>query len=299
MRNTRSTNVVNIDKAVPVKRAKIGTQTQDCLDARQLYEFLQGGPDEHWNFSRWIKARIEEYEFEEDHDFTFAAAEGTGGNPAVEYTITINMAKELAMLEKTELGRSVRKYFIACEQELKKLKGDLSLFSTLKKQLSSAITTAKSLGYTDGDEVEHAFNAIRQENGIDAGAFFPEAAHKLRIKKYTLSISRIARLIDCRPDQVKEVLVDKGIIRKDFSGEQVRWVPSKNPHAWEYIAFYDESTGRLLFTAETSLMVEVCVKRHPRLWDMKTAQIRDDGTVDRDAVLRRSKAHKYLTNLAA
>lgn len=42
-----------------------------------------------------------------------------GGRPTVEYALSIEMAKELSMVENNEKGRIARKYFIACEEKLK------------------------------------------------------------------------------------------------------------------------------------------------------------------------------------
>lgn len=39
------------------------------------------------------------------------------GRPSIDYVISLTMAKELAMVEKNETGRAIRRYFIQCEQE--------------------------------------------------------------------------------------------------------------------------------------------------------------------------------------
>ena len=57
-------------------------------------------------FRDWISRRIEEYGFVDDKDFCSFLSESQGGRPAKEYAITIDMAKELAMVERTEKGRS-------------------------------------------------------------------------------------------------------------------------------------------------------------------------------------------------
>ncbi|TDA65565.1 hypothetical protein E0765_04885 [Sulfuricurvum sp. IAE1] len=47
-------------------------------------------------------------------------SESTGGRPSKEYIISIEMAKHLAMMEKTGKGFEVRQYFIRCEEELQR-----------------------------------------------------------------------------------------------------------------------------------------------------------------------------------
>lgn len=86
------------------------------VSARDLHEELKVDT----RFNDWIARRIEEYGFEEDIDFysELSKTYKQSGRPAVEYKITLGMAKELAMLEKNDIGRKVRKYFIKCEENL-------------------------------------------------------------------------------------------------------------------------------------------------------------------------------------
>lgn len=87
------------------------------VSARELHQFLEVGRD----FSNWIKNRIEEYGFIENQDYTlltnFGEQNGRGGHNRKEYAITLDMAKELSMVEKNEKGRKARQYFIRIEKE--------------------------------------------------------------------------------------------------------------------------------------------------------------------------------------
>lgn len=82
------------------------------------------------DLSNWIKGRIVEYGFVDGVDFIrwpklasdlSNSSNGNnskrGGQNKIEYHLILDMAKELAMVEKTEIGRQVRKYFIQCERE--------------------------------------------------------------------------------------------------------------------------------------------------------------------------------------
>ena len=86
------------------------------VSARELHEFLEVGRD----FSNWFKGRVAEYEFIENQDFvTFSpslAKTPNGGRPRIEYHISLDMAKELSMVERNNKGREARAYFIDCER---------------------------------------------------------------------------------------------------------------------------------------------------------------------------------------
>lgn len=88
------------------------------VNARELHKFLESRQD----FSTWIKSRVEQYGFEENVDYLihkFMEQLPSGAKQKIDYHITIDMAKELAMVERNDKGREVRKYFIECERKLK------------------------------------------------------------------------------------------------------------------------------------------------------------------------------------
>ena len=89
--------------------------TVQTVNARELHSFLEV----RTAFKDWIDRRISEYGFEEGADFCSFLSESTGGRPSKEYAITIETAKELAMVERNDKGREARKYFIECERRLK------------------------------------------------------------------------------------------------------------------------------------------------------------------------------------
>lgn len=92
---------------------------QLAVNARELHKFLKIGRD----FATWLKYRIDEYQFIANVDYISFSQNGEkpkGGRPTVEYHLTLDMAKELAMVENNEEGRKVRRYFIRCEHDLYK-----------------------------------------------------------------------------------------------------------------------------------------------------------------------------------
>ncbi|KQO43064.1 phage antirepressor KilAC domain-containing protein [Methylobacterium sp. Leaf85] len=106
-----------------VSEANIGAERVQTVDARELHAFLCVGRD----FTTWIKERIVAYGFVEGTDFVVTqdlrspVSGSTKSRPQVssEYAITLDMAKELGMVERNDQGRRVRQYFIDCERRLK------------------------------------------------------------------------------------------------------------------------------------------------------------------------------------
>ncbi|MER2551772.1 MAG: antA/AntB antirepressor family protein [Thauera sp.] len=65
--------------------------------------------------------RIQEYDFAEGEDFSPVLGKGRGGRPSIDYFLTLDMAKELAMVERSAKGREARRYFIDCECQFRQL----------------------------------------------------------------------------------------------------------------------------------------------------------------------------------
>lgn len=82
------------------------------LLARDLYNFLEIDS----NYTTWFN-RMTEYGFEEEKDFIPFLEESTGGRPKANHQITIDMAKEISMIQRNEKGKLARQYFIEIEKE--------------------------------------------------------------------------------------------------------------------------------------------------------------------------------------
>jgi phage anti-repressor protein len=85
-------------------------------------------------FNDWFQRRIEKYGFEINIDF-YSNLSKSKTKPITDYLLSVDMAKEIAMLEENEIGRQIRKYFIAKEKELRgisQLPKESQLFKGLK-----------------------------------------------------------------------------------------------------------------------------------------------------------------------
>lgn len=115
----------SLAKWLPMTLRDIAGKRMNTVNARELHAFLNVGRD----FSSWIKDRIDEYGFIHGVDyvvFTKFGENHKGGRPQKEYAVSIDMAKELSMVERNEQGRLARRYFIDCETLLIEVAPDLN-----------------------------------------------------------------------------------------------------------------------------------------------------------------------------
>lgn len=89
-------------------------QGSSVVSAKELYEYLEVKSE----FAKWC-SRMFEYGFEKEKDFSPILTESTGGRPGIDYALTLDTAKEIAMLQRTEKGKRARQYFIECEKQLR------------------------------------------------------------------------------------------------------------------------------------------------------------------------------------
>ncbi len=99
-------NIINI------AAGEIGGASVQTVNARELHAFLEVKSE----FRNWIKNRIDDFGFVEKQDFTTVGKSLPSGGRQNDYFLTIDMAKELSMVERNDKGKQARQYFIECER---------------------------------------------------------------------------------------------------------------------------------------------------------------------------------------
>lgn len=88
---------------VKVSQIQIGVENVNVVNARDLWKALESKQD----FSTWIKSRLDTIYAIEDADFTCFHKKMEANNATLkEYALTIESAKNIAMLERNEIGNS-------------------------------------------------------------------------------------------------------------------------------------------------------------------------------------------------
>ena len=116
---------------------------KQAVNARDLHQKLGVGKD----FSSWIKNRIEKYGFVENQDyssFTQIGERTKGATVRKEYALSLDMAKELCMVENNERGRMIRKYFIEVEKKARE-QGNFTIPQSYSEALLLAANQAKQI----------------------------------------------------------------------------------------------------------------------------------------------------------
>lgn len=112
-----------------------------AVSARELHKFLEVKD----KFTDWIK-RMFEYGFTENIDYQSLSdfsEKPNGGRPSINYALTLDTAKEISMLQRSEKGKQARRYFIECEKRLRT--GAFALPSTFAEALKLAAAQAERL----------------------------------------------------------------------------------------------------------------------------------------------------------
>ena len=159
---------------IPTVSGSLDGQTQALVNARDLHQFLESKQ----HFADWIKNRINEYGFTQDVDFlgvhtvmsTEAGFFGRREKTVTDYHLSLDMAKELCMVERNDKGRQARRYFIEMEKQAKALP----------------------------DAVLYRIDALED-------AYFqaaPEMLALLRYRSIGLNLTEIGKLLDMNPGAV-------------------------------------------------------------------------------------------------
>ena len=165
-------NLINIEQKA------IGTTHVQTVDARELHAFLEVGK----HFASWISDRIDQFGFVEDQDFIVLDFPNSGNQVGYggdrrskEYHLTLDMAKELSMVERTPKGKEARLYFIECERRLRSSEPNKALDTNWLdpiKQFMVVLKANKALGVPLQVAVEQSRQTMRNR-GIDIDALLP------------------------------------------------------------------------------------------------------------------------------
>ncbi|EKG7389503.1 antA/AntB antirepressor family protein [Campylobacter jejuni] len=166
----------------------------NSANAREIFQFLNSEQE----YANWIKNRISHYNFIENQDYIIEIVY-TKGRPRKEHYVTLDMAKELCMVENNEKGRQARRYFIECEKRLKNLEAEqmqklafhqsLGYKSQLKQQKEHYENKIKALKYDLEHKKELSFKRkLSQKELLELRKILAKDYGILCIKEWEMSL---------------------------------------------------------------------------------------------------------------
>lgn len=150
----------------------VNADQEAVVSGRELHEALEIKTP----YAKWFE-RMVEYGFVENQDFAEVMDKNVqnpiGGRPGVDHAIKLDMAKEIAMIQRTEKGKQVRQYFIECEKKLKlnttQLSPQLQAFNQLFQAMANVELGQKKL--------ESELQGIRDTIVLDPAAWRVETTN--------------------------------------------------------------------------------------------------------------------------
>lgn len=189
--------------------------------ARDLHQFLEIGSE----FSHWFK-RMCEYGFSEGTDFSPFLTESSGGRPAQDAQLTIDMAKEICMLQRNERGKQARQYFIQLEKDWN------SPEKVMARALQIADKRIKRL------ETENASLTVSNQIMQPKADYFDELVDR----KLLTSFRETAKQFEVKEKDFIGLLLDKKYIYRDKKGKLQPYA-NKNDGLFEIKECFNDKTN--------------------------------------------------------
>ena len=145
------------------------------VSARDLHRALEINTD----FRHWFP-RMCEYGFEEGSDFRTFLAESTGGRQGTDAEITIEMAKQICMIQRSEKGKQYREYFLKVEKD----------WNSPEKVMARALQMAERTIASLGKEIE-----TMKPKAIFADAVIGELAKIMKANGFNVGQNRLFEIL--------------------------------------------------------------------------------------------------------
>lgn len=188
------------------------------VSARELHEFLEVKTA----YKDWFP-RMCEYGFSEGIDFCSFLSESTGGRPAQDAQLTIDMAKEICMLQRNDKGKQARQYFIQLEKD----------WNSPEKVMARALRIA--------DEKIKMLSAQNVALAVDNSIMKPKADYfdELVDRNLLTSFRDTAKELGVKEREFVNFLINKKYIHRDKKGKLTPY-SNKNDGLFEVKECFNE-----------------------------------------------------------
>ena len=219
----------------------ISLQPHDTLiqavNARELHTFLEV----QTRFNDWIAARITDYDFVENQDyvrFTENSVKPQGGRPSIGYFISLDMAKELSMVERNEQGKQARRYFIECEKRLKEQTATQPAqpIGEIEDKLRTIILALEHTTLSDVAKETAIITSAETLTGVSIG-------YRPQIEQTTYSAKELGDVLGISANRVGRIANAHGLKTKEYG----LYYLNKSPHSdkqVEHFRYFEKSIDK-------------------------------------------------------
>jgi anti-repressor protein len=232
--------------------------------AKELYEFLQLSKSQ---FSRWYKTNIEENEFYPEGVDWWGYDIMSNGNETKDYSLTIDFAKHLCMLSRSERGKQARNYFIEVEKQY--MVNPTPILQMSQMQIVAAIAQAaadqeKQIQQISATQTKQAeeLQGMRDVISLDTTSWRTDTKNLLvkmaikagdvtqvkefRSESYKLLDARMAVSIQVRLTNKRRRMADEGVCKSSRDNLNVLDVIAEDKKLIEgYVAIIKEMSIRV------------------------------------------------------
>ena len=188
------------------------------VSMKDLYTFLE--VRENW--TDWTK-RMLGYGFDENIDYEAVSVfrhhpNGIGGTTVKDYALTLDCAKEIAMLQRSERGKMARQYFIECEKQLRS--GKFALPTTYKEALQSLLEEVEA---KERLQEQNDLQRIELQNQAPKVAYYNEVL----TSQSTYNANQIAKELGMSAESMNKLL-HKLEVQYKQGGQWLLYRPHQN-----------------------------------------------------------------------
>ena len=212
---------------IAISNSPINGGVTQTVNARELHAFLGSKRQ----FADWINERIQKYGFVENQDFVIFSQnceKPKGGRPAKEFALTLDMAKELAMVENNDKGREARRYFIECERRVKEALACQTVLVSVAAPYISALGNQRMTQATE-DELLRVIGCKAEAVGRAlADAYFAELLSQVKLRGGLQPDDRLTRFSELEGQRAINMVERSEGVKITLTGNQVSAVSVGN-----------------------------------------------------------------------
>ena len=196
-----------MNELIPLQPQTINGNAVETVSARELHEFL--GVTER--FSSWMERQFQ-YGFEENVDYLGCKVFNTLAKQEVqEYYLSLDCAKEISMIQKSDKGKQARKYFIECEKKLREVvqPQPARIIGATEDKLNTIILALQHTSLSDIAKETYIITSAETLTGVYLG-------YRPQVEQVTYSAKEVGDMLGISANRVGRIANAHGLKTKEY-----------------------------------------------------------------------------------